>query len=916
MSHMWKSAARAAVESGDPWAEYGMGTLPIEKVLVHRFTGDAKALRGAEGEIDESFTAKDYRVRMQSEPFARGAQRECFRMNMLAPEDGGDDVDHHLWRSQATNYVAKRYMLTEGGSAFVDGSDRASLIGDVRLQSAAEVWAHSFNVDCDPPKKVDMLSAFLVEFVERDGAPIFCVEAHMAGEYVKYNTNAGFVEGIDWSNDFDPGSIALMHVSAASAGSSWLPVRILRQRSDGTYDVQSFPERAAPSPFAKCSSLADGASASAAREKKARAALRERFLVAVMRLMRAVAGLSEDGTAALAASALGGGAEEIKKVRGAVGAAALRDAVSAVVAEESTHGASVWKLRSCCVGEPAGADAAVLFFPTNLHAGERRCVHVAAEQMGLAHASFGTANERRVVVSRSEAMDAVVAACEAENDSAAEDRATPALRPFAPLTQGSWSVPCAADAVEEDLRRLGLLHHSVPRTQLKKGGKCVGGAGAPSATRSRGGGASSAGAPPQLLPQMSTVEQPIPVAHPRATPQAFSMYSWLASAGRVMVVDVQGVGGEYSRSVLLVIIWPPLSPTQPRSTAAPHAADLYTDPQLHSLATAFGNSDLGVRGMALFHSSHEHSALEHALGLTKFPLYKDFSHDAGDCFLRCVVREGFSLRASAQDKVARTPDLRSGTLARAVRRKQLTATRATGGSTRAESGVAQQRRRGKHRVQTTVAAAHPPVPALWRMQTAVPGAVSRSPSSAPRLVGLDNAGAEAVVALRASTAAVHFALAQLHQEAMLESDVPDAHRRNPHIGADPNAVYFHASLAAGAFAPLPSPRALPPSSAASCSVRASCAATTRGVLTTSTVRTVSPSPNEQQCSGRQCSSGTRTDSRSAGIRIRAAARSRQRRRHCGAEREGRGGRRHGAGADKRANAQLCADDRGVERRRR
>jgi hypothetical protein len=54
------------------------------------------------------------------------------------------------------------------------------------------------------------------------------------------------------------------------------------------------------------------------------------------------------------------------------------------------------------------------------------------------------------------------------------------------------------------------------------------------------------------------------------TPQVFSAFSFIASKGTCMVVDVQGVG------------------------------DLYTDPQLHSLDGRFGSADLGARGMALF----------------------------------------------------------------------------------------------------------------------------------------------------------------------------------------------------------------------------------------------------------------------------------------------------------------------------
>jgi elongation factor 2 kinase len=57
-----------------------------------------------------------------------------------------------------------------------------------------------------------------------------------------------------------------------------------------------------------------------------------------------------------------------------------------------------------------------------------------------------------------------------------------------------------------------------------------------------------------------------------------------------MVVDVQGVG------------------------------DLYTDPQVHSQDCRFGNSDLGIRGMALFFASFRRNPVCDFLRLPRFPL--------------------------------------------------------------------------------------------------------------------------------------------------------------------------------------------------------------------------------------------------------------------------------------------------------
>jgi hypothetical protein len=77
--------------------------------------------------------------------------------------------------------------------------------------------------------------------------------------------------------------------------------------------------------------------------------------------------------------------------------------------------------------------------------------------------------------------------------------------------------------------------------------------------------------------------------HRRATPQAFSHFTFQASGGRLIIVDIQGVG------------------------------DLYTDPQVHSIeGGGYGEGNLGANGFALFFSAHRCSPLCARLGLTPF----------------------------------------------------------------------------------------------------------------------------------------------------------------------------------------------------------------------------------------------------------------------------------------------------------
>ncbi|CAE7467187.1 Eef2k [Symbiodinium sp. CCMP2456] len=76
----------------------------------------------------------------------------------------------------------------------------------------------------------------------------------------------------------------------------------------------------------------------------------------------------------------------------------------------------------------------------------------------------------------------------------------------------------------------------------------------------------------------------------RNTPHAFSHYTFEASAGEQIVVDIQGVD------------------------------DLYTDPQIHTAASSasFGRGNMGIRGIALFFASHRCNSVCHQLGLTPF----------------------------------------------------------------------------------------------------------------------------------------------------------------------------------------------------------------------------------------------------------------------------------------------------------
>ncbi|XP_061182079.1 eukaryotic elongation factor 2 kinase-like isoform X1 [Saccostrea echinata] len=163
----WISAIKKARDLSDPWASFHIEDIVTETCIRHRYNPHRK-----------TWTKDEVQVKMMQKPFNRGAMRQCFRLKKISTFSRSGD-----WRN-AQNYVAKRY---------IEDVDREVYFQDVRLQMDAKVWGEEYNRH-NPPKKVDIFQMYILEFKERPGEPLYHLEHFIEGEYIKYNSNSGFVD--------------------------------------------------------------------------------------------------------------------------------------------------------------------------------------------------------------------------------------------------------------------------------------------------------------------------------------------------------------------------------------------------------------------------------------------------------------------------------------------------------------------------------------------------------------------------------------------------------------------------------------------------------------------------------------------------------------------------------------------------
>nr|XP_046232912.1 eukaryotic elongation factor 2 kinase isoform X2 [Scatophagus argus] len=162
----WKHAIEKAKAMPDPWAQFHLEDIKTETCVRYRYNA-----------ITGEWAQDQVHIKMASQPFGKGAMRECFRTKKLSNFSHSSN-----WKS-ASNYVAKRYMETV---------DRNVYFEDVRLQMEAKLWGEEYSRH-RPPKQVDIMQMCVVEMTDRPGKPLFHLEHYIEGKYIKYNSNSGFV---------------------------------------------------------------------------------------------------------------------------------------------------------------------------------------------------------------------------------------------------------------------------------------------------------------------------------------------------------------------------------------------------------------------------------------------------------------------------------------------------------------------------------------------------------------------------------------------------------------------------------------------------------------------------------------------------------------------------------------------------
>jgi len=133
-----------------------------------------RAIRHEYDPVTNLWSKQTVNVLLDTEPFAEGAMRVAYHCSIMQPGN--------------QSFVAK--FSKEGGDP------RDIYFKEAQMQMVAKFWAAEFNKR-KPPKMVDFLTAWVLEFVDRPGRPLAALENFVTGVYEKHNNNLGRVSDVE-----------------------------------------------------------------------------------------------------------------------------------------------------------------------------------------------------------------------------------------------------------------------------------------------------------------------------------------------------------------------------------------------------------------------------------------------------------------------------------------------------------------------------------------------------------------------------------------------------------------------------------------------------------------------------------------------------------------------------------------------
>lgn len=185
--------------------------LSLELPIIYREPPDFLLLRERDAikhvfdSEHRKWTSSQIKVKIDTEPFAKGGLRQVFHLQDLSmppPALRVAGVDEDSVMSKCTSYVAKIAIdLDENPDTYFK---------DVEMQAVAAKYAKLYN-SYNPPRRVEFLEAWILQLIPSDvnvsgdqtienltlSGTICGVEPFIAGEYHKHNNNFGYVSELE-----------------------------------------------------------------------------------------------------------------------------------------------------------------------------------------------------------------------------------------------------------------------------------------------------------------------------------------------------------------------------------------------------------------------------------------------------------------------------------------------------------------------------------------------------------------------------------------------------------------------------------------------------------------------------------------------------------------------------------------------